>query len=291
MKRLLTLLFVLPLFASGEEKFDAKTAPFMQLFQESQRAPDTAEHAAWRESAYNEMMARGAETLSNLMERIHIENPMLGTYAITITRDRPVPKDDAMRVLTSFYTAERHVTRRMAAFLSGFYDAPEYAEKILPLLDHDKTRGAAVRALGKWRVTNALPRIEKILAGDPKERIRVAAANALRDIGDPRSIEPLITALGDTMWSVRNTAARALVSFGPEAVTPVMARLELANNLDNVARRQLVRCLGDLKDKRAVFLLRKLADEADAATRTDAQHALDLISGQRDDVWFGPGGE
>lgn len=288
MKKLILALLLAAVFARAES-FDAKTAPFDSLYSNSQRAGDTPEHAAIRDAAYKELLARGPETLSNLMDRIHIENVMIGVYAIQLTRSWPIPKEQAMPVLASYYKAERDVTRKMAAFLSGFYRAPEYADQIYPLLDHEKTKGAAIRALGKWQVTNALPRIAAFLHDD-KERVRVATANALRDIGDPRAIQPLIGALGDPLYSVRNTAARALVSFGSAAVTPVMAALELAKT-DAATRRQLIRCLGDLKDERAVIALKPLAGKSDYETSADAQHALDLISGKRTDIWFGPGGE
>ena len=266
------------------ETFDPKKMPFEVLFEQSQRAGDSPEHAAMRDAAYAEMMARGPETLSNLMARIHIENVMIGVYAITLTKDRPLPKEQALPVLMSFTGAERYQTRKMAAFLASFYRAPEYAEKIYPLLDHEKTKGAAIRALGKWRVTNALPRIEPFLH-DEKERVRIAAVNALHDIGDAREIPALIGALGDPVFTVRNTAARALVNFGPAAVEPLIAALEKVS--DAAAKRQLIRCLGDLKDARAAAPLKPLAENPDYETRTDAQHSLDLIAGGRTDIFFG----
>lgn len=289
MKKLLIFL-LLPLLASSAEPYDAKKAPFDVLYANSQRAGDTPENIRIRDTSYAELMARGPDTLSNLLARIHIENVMLGVYAVNLTKTTPVPKDQALPVLSSFYSDERHVTRRMAVFLSGFYIAPEFADRVYPMLDHEKTRGAAVRALGKWRVTNAVPRIVKILRDDPKERVRVSAANALRDIGSDQAIQPLIAALGDEVWSVRNTAARALVSLGPSAVEPLLASLERPP-ADGAKLRQMIRCLGDLKDKRAVFPLRALAEATAPDTREDADHALNLISGKRDDVWFGPGGE
>lgn len=270
------------------EAFDARKATFMQLFDESLRAGDSAEHVASKNAAYAELMARGPETLSNLLERIHIENVMIGVYAINMTADNPMPKEKALPVLASFYKAERPVTRKMAAYLSSFYRAPEYAEQIYPLLEHEKTCGAAVRALGKWQVTNALPRIEKTLR-EGKERVRVLSANALRDIGDPRASPKLIEALGDDFFTVRNAAARALVSFGKPAASPSLAALSKTQN--ELARRQLVRVLGDLKDGRALKDLEPLAKSPDAALAADAQRSIELITGKRDDAWFAPGGD
>lgn len=283
---LITLCFAASL--ARAETFDAKKASFFELFEQSQGAPDTPQHAAWREAAYAELLARGPETLSNLMERIHVENVMIGVYAINMTKDTPIPKEQALPVLMSFTTAERPVTRKMAAFLASFYRAPEFAEKMFPLLSHEKTKGAAIRALGKWQVTNSLPHIAPFLHDD-KERVRVVTANALRDIGDPAAIEPLIEALSDPMFSVRNTAARALVSFGPRSVQPLIDAMKRTPSA--AARRQIIRCLGDLKDKRAESALRPLTNAGDLEVRNDAQRSLDFIAEKISEPWFGPGGE
>lgn len=285
MKGFFIAIFFAAFFARAET-FDPKKMSFMELFSQSQRAGDTAEHAEWRDLANKELIARGPESLSNLMDRIHVENVMIGVYAIQLVKTWPLPKDQAVPVLLSFVGSPREVTRKMAVFLLSFYHAPEEAEKIYPLLESEKTRGAAIRALGKWRVTNALPRIEPFLH-DEKERVRIVTANALRDIGDPREIPALIATLADPVFTVRNTSARALVTFGASAIGPIAGALRDAS--EGVAKRQLIRCLGDLKDTRALASLRPLLDSGDYETRSDVQHSCDLITGKRADLWFGPG--
>jgi HEAT repeat protein len=286
-KRIFIAIFIASL-AARAETFDAKKATFLELFTRTLQPGDSPQHAAWSAAAYAELEARGPETLSNLMDRIHIENVMIGVYAINMTKDRPIAKNKAVPVLASFLTAERPVTRKMAAYLMSFYFAPEQADNIYPLLSHEKTRGAAIRALGKWHITNAVSRIEPFLH-DGKERIRIATANALRDIADPLSVPLLIDALGDSEFTVRNTAARALITFGPAAVVPLVDAL--AKITDTAAKRQIIRCLGELKDPRATPALRQLAEKSDGEMNVDTQHALDLIAGTRSDIWFGPGGE
>lgn len=288
MRRLLLLAGCLAALALRAGAFDAKKAPFLELFDESLRAGDSPEHLASRNAAYAELMARGPETLSNLMERIHVENPMIGVYAIGMTADRPMPVEQALPVLASFYAAERPVTRKMAAYLSSFYRAPQYADRVLPLLGHEKTRGAAVRALGKWQVTNALPRLLECLR-DGKERVRVLSANALRDVGDPRAVPALIGAVGDPVFTVRNAAARALVGFGDAAKQPALAALDASR--DETARRQLVRVLGDLRHPGALASLRSLAEGGHAGLADDARRSIALIDGRREDPWFVPGGD
>ncbi len=287
MKKVVAAILFAAVFARAET-FDPKKAPFEVLFEQSLRAGDSPEHIAMLGAAYDELMARGPESLSNLMDRIHIENVMIGVYAITLTKDRPLPKEQALPVLMSFVNAERPATRKMAAFLAGFYRAPEYAENIYPLLDHEKTKGAAIRALGKWQVTNAIPRIDSFLH-DAKERVRVATANALRDIGDAHAIPSLIGALDDPMYTVRNTAARALVSLGKASVEPLVSALGQA--ADDAKKRQIIRALGDLKDERALDALKKMRDGGDYEMRQDVSNAIALIGGTSTNVWFGAGGE
>jgi len=53
--------------------------------------------------------------------------------------------------------------------------------------------------------------------------VREAAAYALGGLGDPRAVEPLIKALGDTHGKVREAAAWSLGKFGDHrAVDPLL---------------------------------------------------------------------
>jgi HEAT repeat protein len=79
------------------------------------------------------------------------------------------------------------------------------------------------------------------------------------------------------------------VNFGSSSVGPLIDTL--AKVSDTTKRRQIIRCLGDLKDDRATNPLRAFLEFPDYETRVDARHATDLIAGTRSDPWFGPGGE
>ncbi len=286
MKRILIAFFILAAGAHAAP-FDVKKADFQTLIEQWLRPGDTPEHAAFKQACYDELYSRGPVTLSNLMDRIHIENVMVGVFATDMTKDKPIPRDQALSALLPFLQATNPITRKMAAFFLSFYDAPEHAAELHPLLDHEKTRGAAIRTLGKWHVTNSLPRITPFLH-DGKERVRVLTANALRDIADPRSIPDLIPALADPMFTVRNSAALALIPFATTARDPVIAALK--KSTDATARRQLIRILGDLKDPAALDVLKPLLGDPDSEIRRDTQHAIDLIDKKRDDVFFAPGG-
>lgn len=287
MKRIFIACFIALAAVANAAPFDVKQASFEQLLTQWLRPGDSPEHAAFKQACYDELYSRGPVTLSNLMDRIHIENVMVGVFATDMTKDKPIPRDQALSALLPFLQATNPVTRKMAAFFLSFYNAPEHAAELHQLLNHEKTRGAAIRTLGKWHVTNSLPNITPYLH-DGKERVRVLTANALRDIADPRSIPDLIPALADPMYTVRNSAVLALLPFGTVARDPVIAALK--TRPDPAARRQLIRILGDLKDATALDALKPQLADPDPEIQRDAQRAIDLIEKNRDDAFFAPGG-
>jgi len=84
-------------------------------------------------------------------------------------------------------------------------------------------RQAAAQALGEIDDAQSVePLISTLKDSDIK--VRQFAASALGQIGDPRAVEPLITVLEDK--DVRKSAAGALVDIGVPAVEPLIANLQ-----------------------------------------------------------------
>ncbi len=80
--------------------------------------------------------------------------------------------------------------------------------------------------------------------------VQEAAARVLGEIGDPRAVEPLISALKDKVWVVRGLAAEALGKLGDSrAVEPLINALK-DEDLD--VRGAAAEALGKLGDSRAV---------------------------------------
>jgi HEAT repeat protein len=138
------------------------------------------------------------------------------------------------------------------------------------LLGDDEAAGAAIRTLGKWRVKRAVPVILPFLKHN-KEVRRVAAANALREIGDPAAAEALVEALDDPFFTVRESAERALVALGRDARGPMIRALP---NAQGAQLRCLVRALGQSQSWAARRAIRKYTNSPDAELATDAQDAL-----------------
>ena len=151
-------------------------------------------------------------------------------------------KDEALiSPLLESLDSEHERTRSQAAYLLGYYELPQYAEKILPLLEDEKTDQSAIRTLGKWKVSGALERIYPYLQHD-EERYRIYAANALRDIADPNTTHHLIPLLNDKFFTVRYVAARALETIGQ--LQPLKTAHE---NAKGIPKRHLARIIEALE--------------------------------------------
>lgn len=193
--------------------FDPKTATYEELIFRAQRYGSTAEKRAEKKQAWDELFARGAGSLREVMKYIHLENVGVGVLAQNMI-DQMDPEDTAP-VLFESLKSENPRTRKMAAYFLGFHYTPQYADDLLPLLDDEEAAGAAIRTLGKWRARSAIPGIARFLSS-PKEIRRIAAANALRDIGDPSAAAYLEPLLRDRYFTVRRVAERALAVLSPE---------------------------------------------------------------------------
>ena len=79
--------------------------------------------------------------------------------------------------------------------------------------------------VAKLAAKQDVPGLIKALGYPKDSSVRVAAAQALGQIGDARVLEPLAAALKDSEWIVRDAAAKALEKIGAPAVEPLAAAL------------------------------------------------------------------
>ncbi len=102
------------------------------------------------------------------------------------------------------------------------------------------------------------------------EQAQVAAAEALRKLGDQRGVEPLIGALDAQSWHVRRNAAQALGKLGDQrAVEPLIALVQKPDT--PTVMLAAIEALGKLGDQRAIA---PLLSAQKSATVT-MQHAID----------------
>ena len=140
----------------------------------------------------------------------------------------------------------------------------------------------------------------------PDRCIRVGAAMDLGNSGDARAVEPLIGALDDTTWAVRemaaeglgklrdaraveplirclkegnadlrNTVIEALLKIGKPSVEPLIACLK---DDDPFVRERAAQALGKLGDARAEAPLTGCLKDPDGDVRRAAAAALDTLS-------------
>jgi HEAT repeat protein len=204
-KRVL-LALALPLVALAERPID-------DLLLDATRYGNTPERREAKRAAQEELKARMPESLRAAMRWAHSDNVMMHVLIYGWVESQPA--EVVVPVLLEFINDQHEATRRAAIFFLGFHPVPEHADLIMPHLENDETRGVTLRTLGKWKVPATRAIAEKILQ-DGHERQRVVAANALRDLGDPAAIPALTGALEDPVFTVRNTAARAILALAGE---------------------------------------------------------------------------
>ncbi len=103
---------------------------------------------------------------------------------------------------------------------------------------------AVLRDRDRWR--------DRLARNRPyRRRLKLAAIEALRKIGDTFAAESLPVALFDRDEVVCRHAARALVTFGPRAVPPLLHTLERQPEWTVPQMRLLIETLGEIGDPRS----------------------------------------
>jgi HEAT repeat protein len=160
---------------------------------------------------------------------------------------------------------------------------PSLLPQLLPSLrdDSDNVRFEAARALGKLGGAEAVKQLVRLACKDPRDFIRREAVRVLRTAGqgqpavmetarrllrdpsrdvrvqasrllggyqDPKSIAPLLKAMADPHWSVREGAEIALLNFGRAAMEPLIGALRSSSW---TTRFRAARLLGEMGDPQA----------------------------------------
>lgn len=194
----------------------------------------------------------------------------------------------AVEDLVEALSSDNHDVVRLACRCLGPIEDEKATEPLLNLLGEDdfRVRAAAVKAIGEIGDSIATEQVIGMLT-DSTETVRKSASVALGKIGDREAVEALIAALGDEHFSVRYTAVTSLVSFSPEANDKLLRELEsllTKRQTGDLAQEEnsrlyfVVQCLGEMKERNALPLLREvLMVEDDWACRAFAAEALGEI--------------
>ena len=147
---------------------------------------------------------------------------------------------------------------------------------IEPLLDALKDENVAVRYSAAAALSGRKEdQVVMALIGaisDPDKFVRSSVAYALGTTSDERALSALFECLSDQEEVVSFSAAKAISGFGPDrVVTEVENRLEFANKSTKMA---LYEALGQIKDERALNILRDALNDPDTEISYKASMAL-----------------
>jgi bilin biosynthesis protein len=135
-----------------------------------------------------------------------------------------------------------------------------------------KVRREAETALVDLGNAAVYPLIGALNDGD--WRVREEAARALGEIGDVRAVSPLINLFKDDKIRVQLWATDALIGLGADIVDPLVSAL---GDPDRRVRMGSIVALGEIKDMKAIGPLRECLKDKDLGVCEAAQEALDAI--------------
>jgi len=224
-------------------------AHFERLLRLSIREPDNAQDQQESEAAWKELKQRGLEALPYLLTRLDSPDVVLRSKIEELID--AISTNAAPVLMAGIDHAKNdEVARLCCYFLARFGTATNAIPHVLPLIGREKTRSVALYTLGHLRAHEAFGPALAALA-DPKEMVRLRAAQALGRIGDRRAIPELIGALDDPMWDVRYAAEDALVALGRTGIGACRRAFATAGPR---ARPHLIETLARLGDARALAL-------------------------------------
>jgi HEAT repeat protein len=192
-------------------------------------------------------------------------------------RPRPLTEEERTKLLTELGADD--VPRRTAAAnllkkrIPGD-DRAVMAAALARLLDHNDQplRNAAAGALAKWATAEEVPALVKIL-DEPATGARWAAIDALGELRDPRSIEPLVGRLSVPIDRLK--AIWALEKFSSDIEKPLVALVE---HDEPDVRRSAIELLGKKGTEASLFVLeQRAAHDDDARVRSAAGEAVAAI--------------
>ncbi|SDZ83739.1 HEAT repeat [Haloplanus vescus] len=142
--------------------------------------------------------------------------------------------------------------------------------------DRPELRMAAANALRQLGDASALPTLVETL-DDPNPRVRARAARACGAIGDERASDALANRLTDPVGDVRREAADALAAIGTDrALSPLLDAVEDDNQ---EVRYAAVMALGSYRGAAAIDpLITALDDESDTVRRAAVFSIVELLA-------------
>ena len=159
---------------------------------------------------------------------------------------------------------------------------------LAPLINQLDSPNATVRRNAAWAIgeltamvpgerAGAVPQLITLLS-DTDEWVRMAAARALGELGDRRSLDGLIARLGDDKWRVRQVTAWALSEMKDERAVTALCNVLLSDTRAEV-RRGAAEALGEIASSEALPSLKQALNDSETSVSTKAAWAISEIEG------------
>lgn len=146
---------------------------------------------------------------------------------------------------------------RQIVRLAPTEDAETVLKALRPHMDSaDRyTREYAANAFCRWSTSEHIETLEELLESD-RESAHAEAGKALARIGDPHTVDVLVTCLSN-VW-VRDDAERALINMGEAAELPVLQRFVSEDDWEKMTALKIIQRIGGI---RSVAPLLQLAED------------------------------
>jgi HEAT repeat protein len=241
-----------------------------------------------REKTIRALGGFGRAAVHTLLEALEVKSELVrsgAAAALGLVRDPTT----VQRLVELLDDPSRQVRLAAITALGNMRPARAIPPLIERLGDADAAvRAAAIGALERIGPASVVPLIEALGHASTE----TSAAEILRALGefrDDRALVPIMNHLGHTYMRVRVAAVDAAVAYGEDAV-PYLVDMMVLNavpiddllrdarrNRQKRNRLRTIRALGELKDSRAVSLLKEVGQEDDAEIRQAVEEALAKI--------------
>ena len=150
--------------------------------------------------------------------------------------------------------------RRNAVALMAGLEGPDITASLIGLAKTLPPEGQEliIRALASRRDTSAAPEVIQWTSSDD-ESVRLAAVEALGDIGTPQSIRPLAEAAASDRGRIRQVARESLVRLNGEGIDAQFVK-ELSKG-DAASRQEILRAVGERELRDAFSALLEIANK------------------------------
>lgn len=133
-----------------------------------------------------------------------------------------------------------------------------------------KVRKSVIDTLRAYKVTEAVTDLIVILRNDSENEVRVAAANALGELGDNSAVPQLLIALAsDENYDVRQAAAESLGELRDNRAVKGLSNA-VRHDASNWVRTSAVEALGSIRDYEGFWVIESALDDQDSFVRNSA---------------------